>query len=149
MASNSVATLVIFIASILIAASVAGTVTDEVGTISEAIDDRSSSVAQQIRTEVDIITSPGSEVWNRSGNQNVTVLVKNTGSTNLPADEKTIDMLVDGRYASSIEATVVDGSSWRRGNVVRLTYDYGQMNAGDHRVTVVVNGDEDVLRFNV
>lgn len=149
MASNSVSTLIIFIASVLIAASVAGTVTDEVGVISEAIDDRSASVSQQIRADVDIITSPGSEVWNRSGGENVTVLVKNTGSTSLTADPATVDMIVDGRYASPISVTVVDGETWQRGNVVRLSYDYGQMAAGDHRVTVVVEGDEDVLRFNV
>jgi len=147
MASVSSSTLIIFIASILVAASVAGTMTNGVQRLSGALGDRSVDVSEQIRTDVELISDPGtpSAIYDGS-NDTVTLLVKNTGSKALPARPGTFDILVDGQYISPSSVTVLGGGQWRRGDVVRVTLERN-LSAGDHRVVVTVNGDEELLEF--
>ena len=151
MASVSVSHMILFIASILIAASVAGVFTDTVGQLSQAIDDQGLQVSDDVRTDVEIISDNGTGacVYNCSGQGNLTLLVKNTGSRDLPPDADRVDVLVDGQYqaAGDVHLEVLDGSdTWRRGSVAQLnvTTDLG---SGDHRAKVIVSGDEEV--FNV
>lgn len=146
MASVSVSHMIIFIASMIIAAGVAGTFTNEVGQISAAIDDRSLDVSEQLRTDIEIISDPGAEVWNESTG-NVTVYVKNTGSMTLTAEATQIDVFVDGVYQTGLNVAVLDGTEWRESTVVEITFDYGDLSSGDHRLQVVVNGDEETLTF--
>jgi len=147
-ASVSSSTLIIFIASILVAASVAGTMTSGVQRLSGALSDRSVDVSQEIETDVEIISDAGSpdSVYNETDNE-LTLLVKNTGSKSLPAASGTFDVIVDGEYATSLTVTVVDGSSWSPGNVVRVTASDVNLSSGDHRVVVIVNGDREVLEL--
>lgn len=148
MASVSTSHLIIFIASLLVAVSVAGTLTDVVGDVSRAIDDRSLDVSKDIRTEMEIISDPGSPVYNRSGEGNVTLLLKNTGSRSLPADADAVDVILDGRYTAGTTLEAVEGTDrWRRGEVARLTIKASALSSGDHRVRVVAGGDEEVFRF--
>ncbi|GAA0273866.1 flagellar protein G [Halobacterium noricense] len=147
MASVSSSTLIIFIASILVAASVAGTMTNGVQRLSGALGDRSVDVSQQIRTDVELISDPGtpSSIYN-SSDDTITLLVKNTGSKTLPARPETFDILVDGRYTSPSNATVLNGGRWQTGDVARVTLERN-LTADDHRVVVTVNGDEELLEF--
>ena len=150
MASVSSSHLILFIASLLIAASVAGTFTQGVQRLSSALGDRSVDVSSEVRTDVEIISDPASgAVYDESGSEaTVTLLVKNTGSRNLDASPDQIDVLVNGRYQTDVSTTVVDGSSWREGNVLRVEAELSSALAdGDHRATVIVGGDEEVLRF--
>lgn len=148
MASVSTSHLILFIASMLIAASVAGTFTQGVQRLSSAVGDKSLDVAQDVRTDVEIISDSGSgAVYNSSGDENVTVLVKNTGSQDLPADGDHIDVLVNGRYQTDVTVTVVDGSAWRVGNVVELEVNQSLPADQDHRMTVIVNNDQEVFKF--
>ena len=144
MASVSSSTLIIFIASILVAASVAGTMTSGVQQLSSALGDRSVDVSQEIETDVEIISDAGSpeSVYD---NETLTLLVKNTGSESLPAAPGTFDVIVDGEYATNKDVEVVDGSSWSPGNVARVNATDVSLNPGDHRVVVIVNGDREVL----
>jgi len=147
MASVSSSTLIIFIASILVAASVAGTMTNGVQRLSGALGDRSVDVSREIRTDVELINDPGtpSSIYNDS-TDTITLLVKNTGSQTLGAQPNTFDVLLDGTYASPSEVTVIGGGSWTEGKVARVTVDRN-LTAGDHRVVVTVNGDREVLEF--
>lgn len=138
--------MIIFIASMIIAAGVAGTFTNEIGQISGAIDDRSLDVSEKLKTDIEIISDPGAEVWN-SSDQKITVYVKNTGSMTLTAEAAQIDVFVDGVYQTGLDISVLDGSKWQVGNVVEITFDYGSLDDGDHRLQVVVNGDKDTLTF--
>lgn len=148
MASVSSSTLIIFIASILVAASVAGTMTSGVQRLSGALGDRSIDVSHEIQTDVEIISDPGSpaSVYNGTKSE-LTLLVKNTGSKSLPAAPGTFDIIVDGEYATSLTVTVVDGSGWDPGNVVRVNASGVSLSSGDHRVVVIVNGDREVLEL--
>lgn len=158
MASVSASHLIIFIASIVIAAGVAGTLTNEVGRLSGAIDDIGVDLSQDIRTDIEIISDSGSEsggtntVYDPSpgdGDGNVTLHVKNTGSRTLPASAESVDVFRDGQFVTDVSVTVVDGSEWRVGNVVRLDIDTGDLSGGDHRIKVIVGSDEEVFEFRV
>ena len=144
MASVSSSTLIIFIASILVAASVAGTMTSGVQRLSGALGDRSVDVSQEIQTDVEIISDPGSPASVYTDSTGLTLLVKNTGSNSLPG---TFDIIVDGEYATSLTVEVVDGSSWEPGNVARVNASGVSLSSGDHRVVVIVNGDREVLEL--
>lgn len=147
MASVSSSTLIIFIASILVAASVAGTMTNGVQRLSDALGDRSVDVSQDIRTDVEIISDPGSpaSIYDET-NENLTLLVKNTGSKTLPSTPDAVDLIVDGEFVTPSTVTVVDGTGWRAGNVARVNASVN-LSSGDHRVVVVVNGDRETLEF--
>ncbi|AGN02339.1 flagellin [Salinarchaeum sp. Harcht-Bsk1] len=154
MASVSISHLVIFIASLLVAATVAGALVTGVDRISGSVTDRSLDTSEEVRTDLTIISDAGSDaVYNESGgNGTVTVLVKNTGSLNLDATADQVDVLVDGAYVGNGDVTVtsLEGEplDWRTGSVVRIEI-ATTLDAGDHRVQVTANGDEEVLRFRV
>ncbi|SDN20457.1 flagellar protein FlaG [Haloarchaeobius iranensis] len=142
--------MILFIAAMLVAASVAGTLVTSVGDVSGSIDARSADAAQTIDTEVDIISDPGSEAVYDDSTTTVTLLVKNTGNGRLPADASKPDVLVDGQYVGAADRTltVVSGSEWRSGNVVRLELT-ADLDPGEHRVVLIVNGDREVFEFYV
>jgi flagellar protein FlaG len=148
MASVSSSTLIIFIASILVAASVAGTMTNGVQRLSSALGDRSVDVSNEIQTDIEIISDSGSpdSIYNASEDR-VTVLVKNTGSQQLAADADNFEIIVDGTYQASADVTIVDGAAWAPGNVARVNVTGVSLGSGDHRVVVIVNGDQEVLEF--
>jgi flagellar protein FlaG len=149
-ASVSSSHLILFIASLLIAASVAGTFTQGVQRLSSALGDRSVDVSGDVRTNVEVISDPGSgAVYNSSGNENVTVLVKNTGSRDLEAASDQIEVLLNGKYQTGVSMSVVDGSAWRVGNVAEIEIDPSEAldSNTDYRVKIIINGDEEVLEF--
>ena len=146
MASVSTSHLILFIASMLVAASVAGTFVNSVSDVSSAIEDQSLDVSEEVRTDVEIISDSGAQVYD-SGTGNVTLYVKNTGTTQLPADADFVDVVLDGVYRTDVTVTVVDGTEWHEHNVARLEISTGSLPDGDHRVKVTVNGDSEVFTF--
>lgn len=148
MAGVSASHLILFIASMLIAASVAGVFTDTVGRLSQAISDQGLDVTQDVRTDIEIISDSGSSaVYNDSGNDNVTLHIKNTGSRTLPAEPDTVDLFVDGKYETDVTLTLLDDTDrWRPGGVVELEI-HESLSSGDHRIKVIVNSDEEVFEF--
>jgi len=149
-ASVSVSHLILFIASMMIAASVAGVFTSSIGQLSGALSEQGLDVSSEVRTDVEIISDSGSNVvYNSSGNDNITLLIKNTGSETLAVDPGVMDILVDGRFATSYGVSRVDGSgNWGQGDVVRVKIAPPQGSlSGDVRVQVTVNGDEEVFEF--
>jgi flagellar protein FlaG len=153
-ASVSVSHLIIFIASMMIAASVAGVFTDTVGQLSSAVSEQGLDVSSDVRTDIEIISDSGSSaIYDSSGNQNITLHVKNTGSEQLAAEAGELDVFVDGEFATAYTVTLMPngGLSWDPGDVVRLEISTGALSnwqaSGDHRVKVIVNGDEEVFEF--
>lgn len=147
MAIVSSETLIIFIASLLVAATVAGTMTTGVNRLSESLDDRSLDVSTDIRTDVEIISDPaGGEIYDDAEN-NITLLVKNTGSRTLEHDPGTIDVIVDGQYRSDVTTSVIGDDTWAEGSVIRLTVSDVTLSGTDHRAVVNVNGEREVLEF--
>lgn len=147
MADVSIPSMILFIASIVVAAGVSGVLVDTVGGISNALDDRGADLAKEVRTDVEIISDPESGVYNQSGAQNVTLYVKNTGLRELPANSGTVDVFVDGEYRSDVTVTIVDGSEWRPHRVANVSVSVGSLSGGDHRVKLVVDGEEETFEF--
>lgn len=149
MASVSVSSLVLFIAALTVAAGVATTMTANVADISDSLDDKSLAVSQEIDSDVTVISDAGSDAVYDDASGEITLLVKNTGRSTQEADPARVDVLVDGQYVASGDLTVdvVDGTTWKPGNVARITIDRS-LNAGDHRVALIVDGDEDTFEFN-
>jgi len=149
MASVSASHLILFIASILVAASVAGVLTSTVGDLSNAIDDTGLQVSDDVRTDIEIISDSGSNAVYNASSETITLYVKNTGSLQLAADSNTMDVLVDGQYETDVTATLLEDSiTWDSGDVVRLDISKSLATNEDHRVQLTVNGDEEVFQFN-
>jgi len=149
MADVSVPSLILFIASIVIAAGVAGVLIDTVTGISGALDDRGADVADNIRTDIEVISDAESDVYD-DGAGTVTLYVKNTGRRTLPATGETFDVILDAEYRTNVSVSVVDGGGdeWSPHGVVAVTIEDLSLDQGDHRVTLTVDGDEETFRFN-
>ncbi|KAB1194559.1 flagellar protein G [Haloferax sp. MBLA0076] len=151
MADISVPSLILFIASIVVAAGVAGVLIDTVTGISSSVDERGGDVSTEIRTDIEIISDPESSVYD-TGSGTLTVYVKNTGLRTLPATSGGFDVIVDSQYRSQsdVAVSVVDGTEWRPSNVVELEItNLTLTQSADHRLNVVVDGDEEVFEFYV
>jgi flagellar protein FlaG len=151
MASVSVSHMILFIASIIVAASVAGVFTNSINQVSQAIDEAGLSVSEDVRTDVEIISDSGSNAVYDASTNTIVLHVKNTGSETLPPDADVIDVFVDGRYATNVSLTVLGGEpSWVSGEVVRLNVTQrDDLGAGDHRVKIIINNDEEVFEFRL
>ena len=148
MASVSASSLILFIAALLVATSVAGVMTNSVTDISESLEDKSLDATQRIDTDVTVISDAGSDAVYDPDAETVTVLVKNTGRATLSSAPERLDVLLDGRYvrANEVSTTVLGDDHWAPGAVLRVEID-STLETGEHRVVVVVNGDESTLRF--
>lgn len=152
MASVSASHLILFIASMMIAASVAGVFTNSIGQLSGAISEQGVDVSSEVRTDVEIISDSGSNAIYDSGSDTITLYVKNTGSEDLAADAGQMDIFVNGQFATSVTVSLAEGSgSWSPGTVVEvvITPPQGSTLSGDVRVQLTVNGDEEVFEFRV
>lgn len=148
MAGVSASHLIIFIASMMVAASVVGVFTESVGQLSDAISEQGVDVSSDVRSDIEIISDSGSNaIYNASGNENITLHVKNTGTEQLPARADRLDIFVDGLYQTDVTVTLLGGAEvWSGGEVVQIDISR-QLNPGDHRVKIIVNGDEEVFEF--
>jgi len=155
MGSVSASHLVIFIASLIVAAGVAGTLVTEVDRVTGSITDQSDGMSESIETDVQIISdrSDYGAIYDQSAN-NVTLLVKNVGGTDLSARPDRVDVLIEGRFVPPERVTVelVEGSrtEWVPGSVIRIEADLdGTVDAldGETRGSVAVKGNEDTIRF--
>ncbi|MFC7228241.1 flagellar protein G [Salinirubellus salinus] len=147
MADSTIPSLVMFIASIILAAAVSGVLINTVGGVSRAVDAQGGDLATNIETDVEIISDAGSPVYD-DGTGEVTLLVKNTGQRSLPADATVLDVMLDGQYQTDVTVTEVTGApEWGRGDVVEVVVGVGPLGAGDHRVKLVTRGDEEVFTF--
>lgn len=148
MASVSVSELVIFIAAVSVAAAVSGAMVTTVGGISGSLDEQGANVASDIATDIEVISDPGSGAVYNATEQQVRVLVKNTGERTIQTEGSAVEVLLDGRYVSpsAYTVTVVDGGSWREGNVARVVVN-SSLSTGDHRVVVLAGSERETLRF--
>ncbi|MES3161609.1 MAG: flagellar protein G [Halorubrum sp.] len=164
MASVPVSHLILFVASLVIAAGVVGTVTTGVDRVSSAVNDGSLDATEQLRTDITVVSDPTAGVYDASEGENgsVTLLIKNTGTQRLAPDGSGVEVVFDGRFvrpaAKSGEVVSVDGATaWSRGDVLELTVDLDEVDGvgslteetSDHRVFLTVNGDEELFQFRV
>lgn len=147
MASVSVSHTIIFIASIIVAASVAGVLTTEVDRLNYAVTQSGLDASEKIQTDIQVISDSGSDSCCYNGTV-ISLYVKNTGSRLLPANGDFIDVLVDGSIETDVSVAVVDDELWAPGGVVRVEITTN-LDPGDHRVKLIVDGDDEVFEFRV
>lgn len=140
--------LVLFIASIAVAAGVAGAVTAESSRLSASFEDVGLDVSDEVHTDIEIISDAGDPVYD-SDTGEIRLAVHNLGETTLPNATDQVDVFLDGEYQASADlSTTVRGvSSWAPDEVIELTISSPNLAWGDHRVKVVVDGDADVFEF--
>jgi flagellar protein FlaG len=131
----------------LIAAGVAGSFTQSISDISSSIDSKSLDATQELRTDIEILSEDGDPVYNRSGEGNVTLVVKNTGKRVIPTEAGALEVLVDGQYRTNVTVTALDDERWGVGNVARVEISAPDLGDGRHRVELIAEGDREVLRF--
>lgn len=159
MASVPVSHLILFIASLVIAAGVVGTVTTGVDRVSSAVDDAGLDATEQLRTDVTVISDANAGVYNAS-EANVTLLIKNTGTYRLAPDGSGLDIVFNGRFVTPAAThgelvSAGSGAAWSRGDVLELTIDVSAIDGyedgldpgTDHRVFLSINGDEELFQF--
>lgn len=148
MAIVSSETLILFIATVLVAGSVAGALTGGVNQLSSALGDRSLDVSEEIRTDVEIISDAGSGAVYDATNDTVTLLIKNTGSNTLAGSPDTIDVVLDGTYRANLTTETVDEDAWRPGSILRMQVQNVALTTGeDHRVVIDVHGNTERFAF--
>lgn len=141
--------LVLFIASIAVAAGVAGAFTTEASRLSGTFEEVGLDLSEEVETDIEIITDAGGSVYNASSG-NLTIHVQNRGETTLSADVEQVDVFLDGVFqpAANLTVTVQGSSSWAPDEVVEVVIDAPGLTTADHRIKVVVDGDAAVFEFN-
>jgi flagellar protein FlaG len=149
MASVSVSHLIIFIASLVVAAGVAGTLTTGVERVSNAVEDGSLDVSQQVRTDIEIVSDPANPTID--GNGNLTVHVRNTGSQAIFIRPDSVDMVLNGDFVTNSDFTITDANGGqttaRTGDVMAIEIDDSFVDPGDNRLYLTINSDEEVYAF--
>jgi flagellar protein FlaG len=130
----------------LVAGSVAGLLTTTVDDIGNAIEEQGIATSDEIRSDITIINDAGAD-QTQSGN--VTIYVKNTGNSELSTQPGDIDVLVNGIFVTGLDSgnvTLLDGATtWGEGEVVEIVVTDNNVNAGENRVQVTVDGAEDTF----
>jgi len=162
MSGISASTLVIFIASILVAAGVAGTLVTTVGDISSSAETQGDAISDSINTEIELLNDGrGSNFYqenveNSDGDEVeglVTLYVRNAGSTALSQDSDRINVLVNGQLIASddLAITSVNGGDpdvWAEDEVIEIEISLSEsLEGSDNRVTVSVEGSERAIEF--
>jgi len=150
MASVSVSHLIIFIASLVVAAGVAGTLTTGVERVSNAVEDGSLDVSQQVRTDIDIVSDPANPTIDGTTG-NLTVHVRNTGSQAIFIRPDAVDMVLNGQFVTNSDFTITDANGEktvaRTGDVMAIEIDSSLVQSGDNRLFLTINSDEEVYAF--
>lgn len=162
MSGISASTLVIFIASILVAAGVAGTLVTTVGDISSSAETQGDAISNSINTEIELLNDGrGSNFYqenvvNREGEEVdglITLYARNTGSTMISQDLTRINVLVNGQLITSdgLEITSVNGGDpdvWVQDEVIEINISLSEpLEGSENRVTVSVDGSERAIEF--
>ena len=155
MASVSASHLIIFIASLVIAAGVVGTLTAGVDRVSSAIDDRSLDVTQQVRMDMAIISDPSDTPYDtaETGTNNLSIHVRNTGSQGVPTEASAFDVVLNGQFIGNDNIAVEDANNpgsgiWRSGEVVEIVITDDSVDEIDgNRLILTVNEDQETFEF--
>jgi flagellar protein FlaG len=159
MSGVSASTLVIFIASIVVAAGVAGTLVTTVGDISTSAETRGDAITESIDSEIELLNDGGGSnfyVENDTDNTSrITVYVRNTGSTTLTKNESELDVLVNGLFVptENLNITSMNGDdtrdAWAEDEVIEIVVSLDeQLSGSGNRLTVFPPGTERSLEFN-
>jgi flagellar protein FlaG len=156
MSGVSASTLVIFIASILVAAGVAGTLVTTVGDISTSAETQGDAITESIDANIELLNDGGGSGFyvEDGGSANITFYVRNTGSTTLVKKKSDLDVLVNGLFIADTNLTITsmngdDGApAWAEDEVIEIVIQHDALSGSGNRLTVSTKGTERSLEFN-
>ena len=157
MSGESASHLVIFIASIVIAAGVGGLLISQTGNISSSVDEQASSFEERIDTQFSIIsdTSESDDLFNGDESE-IHLIVKNTGQIDPSIHDGIISILIDGQFVPDehvfVEQVNEDNGVWSPGTDVRVIIDIQESGISvdrneSTRVVVEKNDYSDVVHI--
>ncbi len=135
--------LVFFLASMLVASTLAGLFITSTNSISNGITEKENALTRKMKTDIEIINDP-----NNVPNDPLVIYVKNIGSTSL--NKTDVDVLVNGTLANSPDISLIDGNDniWDPTEVIKIEMDIA-LPSGDNWVKVVAaNQAEDTFSFS-
>jgi flagellar protein FlaG len=161
MSGVSASTLVIFIASIVVAAGVAGTLVTTVGEISTSAETQGDQITESIDANIELLNDGGGSNFYVEDNfddghaAEITVYAKNTGSTTLTKNESELNVLVNGLFvdAGSLNVTSMNGNddrrAWVEDEVIEIVIELDDpLDGSGNRLTVSPEGTERSLEFD-
>ncbi len=156
MSGVSVSTLILFIASLIVAAGVAGTLVTTVDDITQSAETTGDEISENIDTDFVIINDGKGDAFyqenDTDGTSTITLYVRNTGSTVLSQNATRIDVLVNGGFVADIDVTTTEAGAstevWEQAEVIEIVVNLDrQLSTTDNRVTVSVNGVRQSVEF--
>ncbi|NLI73462.1 MAG: hypothetical protein GX369_01640 [Euryarchaeota archaeon] len=144
-ADASVTQTTFFIASLVVAASLAGVIIGISNSMANEIENKVQVASDQMATDMVIINDPRSVPYNDGM---ITIYVKNVGDISLKYNRITI--LIDGRFVKDPNISLSDSSvGWSSGSVIEITAPI-DLEKGDHSVKVTTdNGFSDTMLFRL
>ncbi len=136
--------LVFFLASMVVASTLAGVFITSTDSISSGIRSREDALSERLKSDISIINDP-----NNMPNDPLIVYVKNTGSTSM--NKTDVEILVNGtlQQPSSIQLVDGDDNIWSPTEVIKVKIDI-KLESGDHWLKVVASHQsEDTLEFTI
>lgn len=139
---SGIGSMILLITGILVATLAVGVIISTSNTVSSSLVEMSESKSDRLETDIQIIsdTSAGS-IYDYG---EVTLLIKNTGSTESSKNE--VNLQIDGEYVQVGSVAVLDGSEWKEDNVVRITATKSLSTNQEHIFQVEVNTKTDSIR---
>ena len=152
MSSETVSQLIIFIAAILIAASVAGTLVMSADDITGIVSTQSDSLSDELQSEIKIISDPQSGAIYDDNSGEFTLLVKNLGGKDHPLSDHQLMVQINGEliHPDELEIEIIGSENeiWRSTQVLQVTGPI-DLDEGDHRAKISLRGAEDMIGFRV
>ncbi len=135
--------LVFFLASMLVASTLAGVFIATTDSISDGIVEKEDSISKKLKTQIDIINDP-----NHVPNDPLVIYVKNTGSTKL--NKTDVNILINGTLQETSTKTVIEGGHvWEPNGVLKIEVNTN-LPSGDHWIKVIVGNDvQDTFEFSM
>lgn len=148
-AGASATQMVFFITSVIIALSVVGAIFLNIQSISSAAIMGSKTFAEQLKTDITIISDPELIPYNSSSGI-YTFYVKNTGKEELGIQYITV--IIDGTIVadSNLNKTILGNDPmWLSGDVLQINATTS-LSASSHNIRVITdNGIEDTFSFRI
>lgn len=138
MPGTSASQTIWFIASVLVAASIAGTLIGVVVIVSQGLNERGNAVSGSLGTDVELVNDPQMVPYN-STTDILTLYAKNTGSTTLDNRINSLLVLVNGTSFVPATVIVMGGGDWGPGKVAVINVTVPNLSQNiDYRMQVFV-----------
>ncbi len=142
---DSITQMIFFIASIIVAVTIAGTIIGITGLMADEMRVKSDNAVSVMGSSITIVNDPRHVPYE---NGTITIYIKNTGE--LPQSYRDLIIFIDGQYIE-FEADLVGpgGENWVTGRVIEVTATL-MLGAGDHTAKAILgNGASDTLDFRL